>query len=233
MVFLLILCWQTYPDVAKASTHNICTLYIDPLLLFISAWSQSWLHFVVLLPPTKNFCITPCLPILVELIGLVNSAMIFLSQVILLRWLTYLLGSQTLILTVLLFWKCLFFLTLVFLKLGSGEFRRNASNLFNKGKYAIPPLFNGQEILSSASDKVKLFAENFSKNSDLDGLGISLRVLSSRTNLKLHISLTPKVVKKDHNESWYFKGIWSLLYCNCGSKGLWVRTFVHTSSTLQ
>ena len=124
-----------------------------------------------------------------------------LFQVTLLRWLTYLLGSQTLILTVLLFWKCLFFLTLVFLKLGSGEFRRNASNLFNKGKYAIPPLFNGQEMLSSASDKVKLFAENFSKNSDLDGLGISLRVFSSRTNLKLHISLTPKVVKKDHNES--------------------------------
>ena len=87
------------------------------------------------------------------------------------------------------------------MKLGSGEFRRNASNLFNKVKYAIPPLFNGQEMLSSASDKVKLFAENFSKNSDLDGLGISLRVFSSRTNLKLHISLTSKVVKKDHNES--------------------------------
>ena len=26
MVFLLILCWQTYLDVAKASTHNICKL---------------------------------------------------------------------------------------------------------------------------------------------------------------------------------------------------------------
>ena len=137
MVFLLILCWQTYPDVAKASTHNICTLYIDPLLLFISAWSQSWLHFVVLLPPTKNFCITPCLPILVELIDLVNSVMIVLSQVTVLRWLTYLLGSQTLILTVLLFWRYLFFLTLAFLKLGSGEFRGNASNLLNKGKSAI------------------------------------------------------------------------------------------------
>ena len=127
----------TYPDVGKSSTHNICTLYVDPLLLFISAWSQSWLHFIVLLPPTKNFCITPCLPILVELIDLVNSVMIVLSQVTLLRWLTYLLGSQTLILTVLLFWRYLFFLTLVFLKLGSGEFRGNASNLLNKGKSAI------------------------------------------------------------------------------------------------
>ena len=174
MVFLLILCWQAYPDVAKASTHNICTLYIDSLLLFINAWSQWWLHIVVLLPPTKNFCITPCLPILVELIDLVNSVMIALSQVTLLRWLTYLLGSQTLILTVLLFWRYLFFLTLVFLKLGSGEFWGNASNLLNKGKSAIPPLFNGLEVLSSASDKAKLFVENVSKNSDLDNSGIYL-----------------------------------------------------------
>ena len=162
MVFLLILCWQTYPDVAKASTHNICTLYIDHLLLFISARSQSWSHFVVLLTPTKNVCVTPCLPILVELIDLVNSVIIVLSQVTLLRWLTYLLGSQTLILTVLLFWRYLFFLTLVFLKLGSGEFWGNASNILNKGKSAIASLFNGQEVLSSASDKAKLFVENFS-----------------------------------------------------------------------
>ena len=73
-----------------------------------------------------------------------------------------------------LFWRYLFFLTLVFLKLGSGEFLGNASNLLNKGKSAVPPLFNGQEMLSSASDKAKLFAENFSKNSDLDNSGIYL-----------------------------------------------------------
>ena len=36
---------------------------------------------------------------------------------------------------------------------------------------AIPPLFKGPEVLSSASDKAKLFAENFSKNSDLDNSG--------------------------------------------------------------
>ena len=35
------------------------------------------------------------LPILVELIDLVNSVIIFLSQMTLLRWLTFLLGSQT------------------------------------------------------------------------------------------------------------------------------------------
>ena len=52
-------------------------------------------------------------------------------------------------------------------------------------------------MLSSASDKAKLFAENFSKNSNLDDSGISLPVFLSRTNLKLHnISVTRKMVKK-------------------------------------
>ena len=52
-------------------------------------------------------------------------------------------------------------------------------------------------MLSSASDKAKLFAKNFSKNSNLDDSGISLPVFPSRTNLKLlNISITPKIVKK-------------------------------------
>ena len=52
-------------------------------------------------------------------------------------------------------------------------------------------------MLSSGSDKAKLFAENFSKNSNLDDSGISLPVLPSRTNLKLHnISVTSKMLKK-------------------------------------
>ena len=60
----------------------------------------------------------------------------------------------------------------------------------------MPLLFNGPE-LSSSSDKAKLFAENFSKNSNLDGSGVSLPVFPSRANLKLHnISVTPKMVKK-------------------------------------
>ena len=102
-----------------------------------------------------------------------------------------------LILTVLLFWRCLFLLTLVFLKLVWCEFWRNAYSVLKDDKSAIAPLFNGPEVLSSASDKAKLFAENFSKNSDLDDSGISLHVFSSRTNLKLHnISVTPKMVKK-------------------------------------
>ena len=82
-------------------------------------------------------------------------------------------------------------------KLGSRDFWRIANNVLNKGKSAIPPLFNGPEVLSSASDKAKLFAKNFSKNSNLDDSGISLPVFPSRTNLKLHnISIPPKMVKK-------------------------------------
>ena len=52
-------------------------------------------------------------------------------------------------------------------------------------------------MLSSASDKAKLFAETFSMNCNLDDSGISLPVFPSRTNLKLHnISVTPKMVTK-------------------------------------
>ena len=82
-------------------------------------------------------------------------------------------------------------------KLGSQHFWQIANSVLNKGKFAVTPLFNGPEVLSSASDKTKLFAENFSKNSNLDDPSVSLPVFLSRTNLKLHdISVTPKVVKK-------------------------------------
>ena len=43
-----------------------------------------------------------------------------------------------------------------------------AISVFDKGS-----LFNGPGVLSSAFDKAKLFAENFSKNSNLDESGIS------------------------------------------------------------
>ena len=82
-------------------------------------------------------------------------------------------------------------------KLGSRDFWGIANSVLNKGESATPPLFNDPEVLSSASDKAKLFAESFSKNSNLDDSDISLSVFPSRTNLKLHnISVTPKVVKK-------------------------------------
>ena len=54
-------------------------------------------------------------PILVELIDLVNSAITILSHMTSLRWLTFLLGSQTVTRTALVFWIDLFLLMLVFL----------------------------------------------------------------------------------------------------------------------
>ena len=77
------------------------------------------------------------------------------------------------------------------------DFWSIADSVFYKGKTAILSLFNGLEVLPSASDKAKLFAENFSNNSNLDDSGISLPVFLSSTNLKLHnISRSPKMVKK-------------------------------------
>ena len=82
-------------------------------------------------------------------------------------------------------------------KLGSCDFWQIANSVLNKGKSAVPPLFNSLEVLSSPFDKAKLFTENFSKNSNLDDPGISLPDFSSRTNLKLHnICASPKMVKK-------------------------------------
>ena len=52
-------------------------------------------------------------------------------------------------------------------------------------------------MLSSTSDKAKSFSKNFSKNSNLDELRISVPVFSAISNLKLHnIPVTPKMVKK-------------------------------------
>ena len=38
-------------------------------------------------------------------------------------------------------------------------FLKIRESVLNKGKSAVPPLFNGPEVLSSASDTAKLFAE--------------------------------------------------------------------------
>ena len=82
-------------------------------------------------------------------------------------------------------------------KLGSPDFWQTANSILNKGESAIPALFNGPEMLSSTTDKVELFTENFSKNSYLDDPVMSLPVLPSRTTLKLNnISVAPKMLKK-------------------------------------
>ena len=70
-------------------------------------------------------------------------------------------------------------------KLDSGDFWRIANNVLSKGKSVIPPLFNASEKLTSASDKARLLADNFFKNSHLDDLCISLLAFPSRTYQKL------------------------------------------------
>ena len=45
-----------------------------------------------------------------------------------------------------------------FKKLGPPDFWQIADSVLNKDKSAIPPLFNGPEVMSSAFDKAKLFA---------------------------------------------------------------------------
>ena len=87
-------------------------------------------------------------------------------------------------------------------------------------------------MLSSASDKAKLFAKNFLKNSNVDDSRISVPVFPSGTNLKLHnISVTPKIVQKvitnlDSSKS-------SGRDSSGGSKELWSWNFIHTSWALQ
>ena len=81
-------------------------------------------------------------------------------------------------------------------KLGSLGIWRIVNSVLNKGKSAIPSLFNSPMVLSFASDKAKLFAENFSKNYNLDDSSISLPDFFFWSNLTLHnISVSPKKVK--------------------------------------
>ena len=46
-------------------------------------------------------------------------------------------------------------------------------NVLSKGKSAVPTLFNGLEVLPSASDNAKLLTKNFSSNSNLGESGTS------------------------------------------------------------
>ena len=77
-------------------------------------FSRSIHLLMVLSLETLTSIITTGLLILVELINLVDSVIIFLSQMTLPRWLTFLRGSQIVILIVLLFWIYFFLLMLVF-----------------------------------------------------------------------------------------------------------------------
>ena len=90
--------------------------------------------------------------------------------------------------------------SVTFHKLGSSDFGKLLIVLIN-GKSAIPILFNGLEVLSSSSDKMKLFPKNFSKNSSLDDLSISLPFFSSESaSESAQYFYTSRDGLKDHNE---------------------------------
>ena len=58
------------------------------------------------------------------------------------------------------------------------------------------------EVLSSTSDKAKLFAKNFLKDFNLNDSVIYLPAFSSIANLKLYnIHVTQNFVEKGHNQS--------------------------------
>ena len=83
--------------------------------------------------------------------------------------------------------------SITFQELSSRNIWQIADSVLNKGKSDITPLFNKPELLSSASNKAKLLAENFSENFS----GISLPVCTSITNLKLHnISINSNMIKR-------------------------------------
>ena len=81
-------------------------------------------------------------------------------------------------------------------KLQYCDFWLIANSALNKSKSAL--LYStALDVLSSASDKAKSLAKNFSKNFNLDDSGISSPVFLSRTSLKLYnFSITLKMVKK-------------------------------------
>ena len=90
------------------------------------------------------------------------------------------------------------YITITSQKLGAQDFWQISNSILKKVKSALPPLFSGPEVLSFASDKTKLSTKNFSKNSNLEGSGISLHVFASRTNLKL-CKIFKKVIVKFHS----------------------------------
>ena len=93
--------------------HGSASLQLFPVVWIFLRFSKSTHLLMFLSLETLMSIIRIGLPILVELIDLVNSV-IFLSQMTLLRWLAFLCRFLTVILIVLLFWTYFFLWTLVF-----------------------------------------------------------------------------------------------------------------------
>ena len=96
--------------------HLLCLCAWFLILFHVTYMRFSWsTHLLFLFLETLTSIIRTDLPILVELINLLNWVIIFLSQMTILRWLTLLLWSQTVILIVPVFWVYFFLLMLVLL----------------------------------------------------------------------------------------------------------------------
>ena len=117
-------------------------------------------------------------------------------------------------------------------KPGIRDFWRIANSVLNKDKSALLLLFNGQEVLPSASDKAKLVAKNFPRNSNFDDSGISLHAFPSSTNLKLH-NITRNFVKKVITNLGLSKAFGPDCIPVVVLKKLRTSTFLHTSCTPQ
>ena len=92
----------------------LCAQFLILFHLIYMRFSRSTHLLMFLSLETLTSILRTGLPILVELIDWENSVIIFQSQMTLLGWLTFLVGSQTVILIVLLFWIHFFLLMLVF-----------------------------------------------------------------------------------------------------------------------
>ena len=117
--FLLVFGWLYFTQCLTSFSFINYLLHLCAWFLILFHLTQMRFyrstHLLCLSLESLTSIIKTGLPNLVELIDLVNSVIIYLSQMTLLRWLTFPLGSQTMILLVLLFWSYFFLLTLVFI----------------------------------------------------------------------------------------------------------------------
>ena len=117
----------------------------------------------------------------------------------------------------------------IFWKLGFHGFWQISCYILSKAKSAIPLLFNGRELLSSACDKAKLFAKIFSANSTLILRNqVSFNLLFILELIwKCLISLQlPSSLRR--SQPILILDVWSWLHFSGCSEELWTWTVSHT-----
>jgi len=83
-------------------------------------------------------------------------------------------------------------------KLGSCDFWKIFNSVSNKGKSAIPPLFDGFNVVTSACDKSELLASTFAHNCSLPILNQHLPEFLSCCNTTLEdVWITPLKISKE------------------------------------